>query len=237
MIPSEITDILNNDPVRNCNILYFLQDNIITGYYSNGNSVLITGISDREWVYFSSSDKNEFISLINYLCTGAYNFAVTEDWMLPLLLDRFQCRNELTVCKLYLPDNVILPAVRNTIYQLTPADADRVLDRSEYKEYLTTGYIKERISGGISAGIYNGDELIAWAVTHDDGAIGFLHVDEKFRGKGLGSDLTVYMIEKVRSINRIPFVHIEESNTISLSLVKKLGFIEYGSVSWLVKTE
>jgi 8-oxo-dGTP diphosphatase len=237
MIPSGIRDILKKDPVRNCNILYFLEDNIITGYYSCGNSVLITGISDREWVYFSSDNKNEFTSLLDYLSPGSYNFAVTEEWMLPLLLERFPCKPELTVLKLYLPDNIVLPPVRNTIYQLTPADANVILDRSEYREYLTSGYIKERISGEISGGIYNGDELIAWAITHDDGAIGFLHVDEKFRNKGLGSDLIVYMIGKVREINRIPFVHIEESNTISLSLVKKLGFIEYGSVSWLIKTE
>jgi 8-oxo-dGTP diphosphatase len=236
MIPSWIIELLKKEPVKNSNILYFLEDNIITGYHFCGNSVLISGISDREWFYFASSDEEEFLSLIQFITPGSYNFTATEKWMVPILLKHFSSTIELTVVKLYLPPEIILPEIRNSVYKLTEAEACSIIEKSEYKEFLSIEYIKDRIRRGVSAGIYNGDELIGWAITHDDGAIGFLHVDEKYRSKGLGSDLTIYMSEKVRLADRIPFVHIEKTNLTSLSIAKKLGFVEAGEVSWLVKT-
>jgi 8-oxo-dGTP diphosphatase len=236
-VPPGIIEYLKKDPVKNSNILCFIEDNIITGYQSCGNSILISGLSDREWIYFSSSDITEFKALLKSIIPGSYNFTVTEDWMEPLLLNLFPCRRELNVNKYYFPAGLNLPELHNKIFTLTDTDADKVLEFSEYKDYLSLPYITDRIKRGISGGIYNGDELIGWAITHDDGAIGFLHIEERYRGKGLGTDLTIYMIGKVRQAGRIPFVHIEASNQNSISLAKKLGFRESGKVSWLVKTE
>jgi 8-oxo-dGTP diphosphatase len=236
-IPPGIKSFLLEDPVRNCNILYFLQDNVITGYQSCGYSLLVTGISDRDWTYFSSANQNEFNNLLSYIIPGSNNFAAVEEWMIPHILERFQCEPALSVNKYYLPDDIRLPEVRNTIYSLTEDDAAAIMNKSEYKEWLTFDYVKDRIKRGISGGIYNGDELIAWAVTHDDGAIGFLTVDEKYRCKGLGSDLTIYMADKVRNTGRIPFVHIEKENNNSISIALKIGFKEYGRISWLVSKD
>ena len=45
-----------------------------------------------------------------------------------------------------------------------------------YKDMLSVGYLNERIEKSVSAGIYNDGKLVAWALTHDDGSLGSMHV-------------------------------------------------------------
>jgi 8-oxo-dGTP diphosphatase len=69
-------------------------------------------------------------------------------------------------------------------------------------------------------------------MTQDDGSIGLLHVLEQHRKKGYAYDLTVYLVERIRAAGRIPFVHIEETNTKSMALALKLGFRKDRRLRW-----
>ena len=73
---------------------------------------------------------------------------------------------------------------------------------------------------------------LAWAMTHDDSAIGFLHVLEAYRRQGFAYELTVYLIHQLRQQGKIPFVHIEETNLKSIHLAMKLGFRKDRRVHW-----
>jgi predicted GNAT family acetyltransferase len=74
---------------------------------------------------------------------------------------------------------------------------------------------------------------VAWGITQDDGAIGFLHVLPEYRKSGYGRDITVDLINKVRNKGQIPFVHIEEKNEKSMRLAMSLGFTKNKMVNWL----
>lgn len=74
---------------------------------------------------------------------------------------------------------------------------------------------------------------MAWAITHDDGAIGFLHVLEEYRGKGYGTNVTAAMINKLLELDELPFVHIEEDNIKSMDLALKAGFSKDRRIHWV----
>ena len=234
LIPDGIIKLLRKDHLQNVNILNFVEDNPITGLFSKGSSILIKGISDKEWTYISSNNETEFALLLNILTGTNINFAVAEDWQLPIIKRKFDFEIELTTMKYYLPVEVNIPIPRtNKIFTLSAEHAEYIYNNSIYKDFLAVDYIKERILKGISGGMFEDDKPIAWAITHDDGAIGFLHVLEEFRNKGIAQDLTYYIIKKVREKNKIPFAHIEENNIKSINLAKKLGFKKFKQVHWL----
>jgi 8-oxo-dGTP diphosphatase len=72
--------------------------------------------------------------------------------------------------------------------------------------------------------VHENSELVAWAMTQDDGAMGFLHVLKKYRNRGYGRSVTVALIDKLRQQNKTPFACIEENNRNALGLVSNLGF-------------
>lgn len=94
-------------------------------------------------------------------------------------------------------------------------------------------YIQERINNGIGLGIYQDEKLVAWALTHDDGAIGFLNVLEEYRRRGYGYDVTIAMIKKLLEQDEVPFVHIEENNEKSMNLALKTGFRKDRRIHWI----
>ena len=74
---------LLNDPVRNGSIIGFIKNNPISSLLSEGNSLLVQGTSDREWIYISSNDKEEVQRLLLKLESDDCCFASLEDWMIP----------------------------------------------------------------------------------------------------------------------------------------------------------
>ena len=69
-------------------------------------------------------------------------------------------------------------------------------------------------------------------MTHDDGSIGVMNVLEPYRRKRYAYDLTVYLIQQLRAQGKIPYVHVEETNLISLDLAHKVGFRTDRRLHW-----
>lgn len=234
LIPDKIISILKKDPLQNANILNFIEGNTIIDFKLDGNSFFVKGISDREWIYFSCSNEKELLNLLENLPDNNLNFAVIEDWQIPIIQKIFNIEIELTTMKYCLPYNVeMVPAKSLEISPLPVEYAEYIYQNSIYKEFTSIEYIRERLISGISCGISRDKKLIAWAITHDDGAIGFLHVLDEYRGLGYAADVMKFMINRVKAKNSIPFAQIEEHNFPSINLVKKLGFVEYKRVHWI----
>ena len=116
--------------------------------------------------------------------------------------------------------------------ELVINDARFIYENSEYKDVISIEYIIDRITNGLSSCIRYMDKPIAWGITQDDGAIGFLHVLPEYRRMGYAWDVMVDLIKKVRNENKIPFVHIEEENEKSMRLAAGLGFKKDKVVCW-----
>jgi 8-oxo-dGTP diphosphatase len=223
---------LKKDRLSNINLINFIENNHITGIEPIGNSLLVRGISDRNWVYIKCSSAKKLSALKGLLNEQDKCFAAIEDWMVPVLLKDEAVSWNVSMAQFYLPDDVELPEPAHQTPALSEKDAGTVYDSSEYQEQISVDYIADRIRAGISKGLYENNNLVAWGLTHDDGGLGSLHVLESARRKGYGSCITLALIKDVRRANQIPFCYIEKDNHKSINLVSKLGFVRHRNCHW-----
>lgn len=227
-------DILKNDLIKNSNMINFVENYDVHDLLAIGDAVLAKGISDKPWVYISASNESELKALLPYLSDADRNFAVIEDWMMPILTHGHKVLWDMPIMKLYLPDSVEIEMALSPHYPspLTLGEAEHVYLNSDYQEYLSIPYVQERIINGYSMCIRKDGAPAAWAMTHDDGAIGFLHVMPEARKHGLALEITYAMIQQLRNHGKVPFVHIETKNEKSMNLAKKIGFVEDRVIHW-----
>lgn len=223
---------LETDRIKNISIINFIKNNKMLSVDIIENSVLVRGISDRKWVYISCPDEDELRYLKKRLDPEDNCFGAIDDWMVPFLTEGKKLAWDMSTTKFYLPDNIRLPTFENKTIELTEKDVQTVFNNSEYKEYISPEYVAQRIKKGISAGIYENEELVSWAITQDDGAIGFLHTLREYRKKGYGYIVTLSMTEKLRRKGELPFAYVVESNKKSIGLLQKLGFIKEYLIHW-----
>ena len=223
---------LKKDRLGNINLINFIENNHITGIQHMGNSLLVRGKSDRNWIYIKCTTSRELSAIKGLLNEHDKYFAAIEDWMVPVLLKDEVVSWNVSMAQFYLPDDVDLPEPAHQTTTLSEKDAGTVYDNSEYQEQISVEYIEDRIRTGISNGIYENNKLVAWGLTHDDGGLGSLHVLESARRKGYGSSITLALIREVRHANKIPFCYIEKGNDESINLVSKLGFIKHRNYHW-----
>lgn len=201
----------------NINIINFIKSYPVYTVDIIGDSVLLRGRSDEYWIYISSKSCDEFQQLIEGLDEDDECFAVLEDWMLTFIDNGRKIRCQLTSIKRVYDKKTPLPSVMSNVIDLSITDTPYIFDNSEYNEYISIEYIKDRIKNGIAFGIYEDGKLIAWAIMHDDGAICFLNVLE-----GYMTDAAA-MIERLLKLGNLPFAHIED-NVESMNFALKLGF-------------
>ena len=229
----QIIQLLSKDFRRNINILYFAEQYPVTCIKVKGDSVLLKGTSDREWVMISSECVNELIPLLRELTLDNKCFSFLEDWIVPYITHCRDAKWMLSTSQYDLPDDIILPQKKHTTEKLNPDDADFILTNSNYGQYLSNKYIMDRINRAPSSCIRIYDQLAAWCFTHDDMAIGSLHVLPEFRKHGFAASVLADIIEQVRGLGKVPFCYIEPQNGKSINLVTKLGFRKGKSVVWL----
>ena len=70
---------LKKKPTMNVNIINFIENYPIQSIQKIGNSVVVKGMSDRNWVYVSSESVNELKMIQREMTSEERNFAVIED--------------------------------------------------------------------------------------------------------------------------------------------------------------
>lgn len=228
---NKIINILNKDLHKNINLINFINNQEITYTKSINDSVLIKGISDEEWTYISVTNEAELIELLKETKEDQYFFF--EEWVLPFVANEDEIEWKLTCEKLILPNDIVISEPKTTVEPLQVSDAKFIQENHSYSDYTDIEYIEERIKNGTAYGIRENGQLVAWALTHDDGAIGFLRVLPEYQSKGYAKDVTNKIILELRKKGLIPFVHIEKDNIKSINLSKKVGFIHHSTVVWI----
>lgn len=236
MIQPDITEVIQHllkDEITNMSIIGFISENPVTAVLREGNSVLIKGISDEEWMYIFSKDEKELRNLLDKLTETDIFFASVEDWMIPIINEKKSFEWTLSTMRWYLPEVVEVPDNKYKTFPLSSEHIGFIISQSNYKQFLTHRYIKERITKSISACLYENDKLVAWGLTHDDGALGSLNVLDEHRGRKYGTEIVLSLIHQCRALGKIPFAQIEETNHKAMKLVTKLGFVKDRRVTWI----
>jgi GNAT superfamily N-acetyltransferase len=232
---NRILSFLRENEIRNLSIIGFIENNPISFFIKHGNSVAVKGKSDREWYYFSSNNKNEFAELLSQLEEDAQCFGSVDDWMVEFIAKRGIIDWILPTSIFYLPNEVSVPSNKIEIKKLKEEDVHFIIGQSDYKQFLSAEYIIDRLRKSYSAAIYIDKKPVAWGLTHDDDALGSIHVLDEYRNKGYGKEIVVSLIHQCRSLGKIPFAQIEEQNIPSIKLFTKLGFVKDRNICW-VKT-
>lgn len=233
----KIKNLLNSDPDGNIAAIGFFDNYPLDSFVTEGESAILFGKSDYLWAHIISKDENELGTLLGktYRLTNRY-FSV-EDWMIPII-EEYGDREWLMKTNRYVlnPKTKIKhPNIKTK--RLEMSYSKYIYNHSDYKKYLSIEYIEDRLKKDISAGIFEDGNLIAWGFTHDDGALGFLHVLEEHRKKGLGLDIILFLIDERRTAGKPIFCNIVPENTPSIRLVEKLGFHLDRSQSWIKLVE
>lgn len=127
-----------------------------------------------------------------------------------------------------------LPVKYKDIHRLDIGDLDYV---SGHYPLETEAYLKGRILSGAMYGALTDGKLVGFTGTHDEGGMGMLYVEEKYRRQGIGESLLAYNINRTLERGWIPYGHVLEGNTVSEHLLEKLGLYRAGRrVLWLKKT-
>lgn len=224
---------LAENPEENCAYINFIENNPVSQFYRSGESILFRGTSDRDWVYIRSDNERELQDLAVVLTDRDQNYALVQEWMLPLLSRGREPSWQMTSLKFQMPSGASLPEPKTAPVRLLPEHAEKIYSLWPYAGVTTLDYTRDRIARGHSAAVFQNGEPAAWAITHDDGAIGFLFVRPEYRGRGYGQDVTLAIARELRQLNKPAFVHIEPDNPKSLALAGKLGFVEKGLVKWV----
>ncbi|MEO0108768.1 MAG: GNAT family N-acetyltransferase [candidate division WOR-3 bacterium] len=93
-------------------------------------------------------------------------------------------------------------------------------------------YIEWRIQSGPTAAIRRRGQLVAWALTHSDGAMGILHVLEEYRGQGMARSITTALARRCIKAGIKPFLYIVKTNVASIRLTESMGFTYSGEFAW-----
>jgi GNAT superfamily N-acetyltransferase len=223
---------LKKDFLYNISTIGFIENNPINEVIQLNNSYLIKGTSDVEWTYVVCNNENDLRALLEKSASITY-FASVEDWMIPIITEKRSAEWILSTMRYYLPEDVKVPENKIEVIPLATDHIGFIISQSNYKQFLTPAYVEERISKSISAAIFKKDKLVAWGLTHDDGALGSLHVLDEYRKKGYGKEILISLIHQNRKLGKISFAQIAEKNLKATNLIEQLGFVKDRRVSWV----
>jgi hypothetical protein len=212
-----IVSFLKRDHIRNMDAIYSLQDYNAQSLERIGNSVLLRG-GDRPWVYVSSTDQEELI-LVARLTDDDRCFAAIEEWMVPILTRDKTVMWDLSMMRWILRRNpfpfragMTLKSCRS--WKKIPGLFTIIcrIRNSPRRSISGTGSGKGPMEA--STGKKNrlpGPRRMTMAQSASQ------NVFRDCRRKGYAHALTIFLVNRVREQRRIPYLHIEETNTDAMN--------------------
>lgn len=232
MLSKEDKELLSADEISNISMLGFFEKHTPTKIFRINDSIMAQGKSDEDWWYLSIKDIRDFDWFIDQTGSDDRYLACIDDLILEKIRKRFTCRWVLSCQRLYLPEQISLPKKILKTSSVLPSDAEHIYSNSNYKTFSSVEYIREQIEQGPGSAYRIGEILAGWVLTHDDGAMGMLHVLDIYRRQGIAKSLVIDLVRKIRVLGLKPYTYVEPSNTASMELVKSLGFIPDKSIHW-----
>ncbi len=231
----DIDALLNRNSAGNISFIGFFSTHNAIEVKPVNSSVFASGVSDELWWYSAADNIADFKQFLKDLKGRVAYLAVLTDEQLSAVKERYSIEWTLSCMRYILPNNVSVSNLQEDINpsKLKVTDANKVFTNSNYSAYTNPVYIAGQIANGPSAGVRLNGSLVGWALTHDDTALGMIHVLDNYRRKGIARALVVSLIQQVRQSNRIPFTYVEHSNEASNGLVRSLGFVPDRNVHWV----
>jgi len=233
MIDSTLKSILDKDPKASIATRGYYTNYPMKAYAVKNDCALVVGFTDQVWLHCIGRNEKDMRALIKeYEGLSKYYYSV-EEWIIPLIHEIGEEEWRMETVRYMLDDAAGMPKPTNPIVPLSPDDTDYIFEHSDYRDYTDTGYIRDRLERDISAAIAVDGKPVAWGLTHDDGAMGFLHVLPEHRGKGYGRDVVLALIDMISKEGKPVYCNIVPGNTPAIKLVESLGFKPDRKIFWI----
>jgi len=201
--------------------------------YSCEDAFLVLGRSDQLWAHLVGETPAALKELLlNYHQVTPYYFSVDEG-MEKLILEVGEAEWIMRTERYILHHTTRQFKTGGEIVPLVPEEASYIFEHSVYQQFTSIEYIRQQVSSDVSACIRSEGVPVAWAFSHDDGSLGFLHVMPEYRGKGYGKRIVEALIHQRLLQHQAVFCNIVPGNTAPLRMVDSLGFAFDRRVSWL----
>lgn len=230
---TELCSVLDHNPKATIATRGFFTNYPIDDLAIKNDCALIFGRSDHLWIHCVGEEQDDLEDLLHHHRDRSPYYYSLEEWMLPIVL---KGRNEewrMETLRYILEPNVQVPLPKNETQVLSPLFSSYVFEHSNYREFTNEDYIRDRLLHDISAAIIKNGKPIAWGFTHDDGALGFLHVLPEYRKKGYARDIVLARIIQKRQLGLPVFCNIVPDNFAAIHLMEQIGFQFDRKTVWL----
>lgn len=215
----------------------YVPHNIIGILENRDSDAYVSEIGQAVWVendYFNYvyGDPEAIKSHLESLSDGYYGFSgvystLAEAIYKPYLLHWF----EPTDRYLFDGDKNEAPCPYD-IVSIGPEEADGIDERYEYRQEGSLDRIKDAILNRPTSAIYQNGEIASYVLVHEDNSIGYMYTKPEYRELGLAYWVTCDIISKMKAINKIPFVEINQRNLKSQGLAHKTHLMKDVFTPW-----
>ncbi len=204
-------------------IVYFGKDGVLLREKQNGLYMLTA--SDRE-------NGEQMLALIKDTPT---RFVSHQEFMNDAICGMFGLEKETECLQSVYTRKEPLPLKKGTdIRRLDVTYLDEVCEH--YHLIADRSYVEERLKKGVMYGAFEGDTLVGFVGTHQEGAIGMLEVFEAYRNKGYGKVLASFCINQLLKQGKTPYCQIICGNDTPVHMQKSLNmYVAKKNVYWLTK--
>lgn len=192
-------------------------------------------IDDKGYVLIHTKNV-EFVAAARYKLKGRLcYYSNVEKWVADTLLDGRKTE-WLSHCHILKYEDSVPPKYEIpagvTVDDIDIKWLDLVNDNYTYRDEFSRERIKEEITSRPNSAVYVDGKPVAWALLHDDYAMGAMFVLPEFRRAGYAYIASCALIRKVLGSGMTPYIQVVYDNYASLKLAEKLGFKKIFEAEW-----
>jgi len=241
-----IKNLKENNFKKNISIINLIKNGLDFEYKKEGEAYFFRFRRRRDdefRVYFSVKNIEELDKVKGYLKNSDTTFASIPKWIIPEISSNKTIVWQDSAYRFILPNSVTFqqqPEEQGSEFKISKIrdkDIPYINSLWPYSDEKSVDYIAARIKEGLSAGIYDGNKIIGWCLTHLDNSLAHLFVVEKYRRKNLAYKLVYYMSNSVRESGRTPYLFSVKDNISAHKLFHKLGYVNSEEVCWFEMKE
>jgi hypothetical protein len=186
-----------------------------------------------EWTgFFHAIDKEAVEAFIPHIPKKHMMFAgVRHEWA-RMICEAYEPVWSSHCHLIWWPHREIDIEIEHEVRPLTLDDADLVNKHWDIGKGDSLDYVQFRIKEGIHVGSDDEEGLVSWALTHDDGSMGFLYTMQRGRRKGYAHSVGAAHIRKILEAGETPFAFVVVGNEASMNFSKVIGLIEDGQADY-----
>jgi len=120
------------------------------------------------------------------------------------------------------------------IKELTDDNVDKINSIWPHRSEGSEIFVSYSIKYHLNVGLFDDDNnLVAWCLRYDNGALGILQTDANYLRKGLGSVVVKALSKKIAEEFQCDNIAlVVQENVKSMNLFNKMGFKKIGSHTW-----